>query len=106
MFEFDRDILLEVAHFVEHLDSVASPVANVDQTVVVHGHAMKYGHERIADFDLRAVQVPLAKELPGAIKHRYAMVPAGSFAIGHINVAVLGIDRDASGFEKRRVAGV
>src|SRR5882672_10786113 len=85
---------------------MALPVTYVDQTVVVERHTMQHGHERVAGFGLRAVQIPLAQELSGAIKHHDAVVSPGSLAVGNVNVAILRIDRDARGFKERRVAGV
>src|SRR5258708_29762315 len=85
---------------------MAAPIANVNQAIVVHGYAVQYRHKRVTSLGLRALQIPLAQELSGAIKHGNAMVATGSFAVSHVDIAVLGIDRHARGFEERLVAGI
>src|SRR5580692_9226445 len=52
--ELDGDVLLEVSHFIEHLNAVAAPVADVHQAIVVECHAMEHGHKGVASLGLRA----------------------------------------------------
>src|SRR5712671_6098389 len=92
---FDPDALLEVAHLVKHLNPVALAVAYVDQTAVVHHHAMHHAHERAAvtsrGLFLRSLASPLAQEFPILIEHDDAMV---AVSIGDVDVPVARIDRD------------
>jgi hypothetical protein len=63
----DPNILLEVSHFVEHLNAVTLPVTDVHETIIANCYTMNNLHERPSHsrvgFSLRPPVAPLAQKL-------------------------------------------
>src|ERR1700689_3517949 len=77
-FSFDPNVAFEISHFIEDLDPVALPVADIDQPVVADDHTMHNLHERAAhtriSLLLRPLMPPLTQEFSGSIEDSYAAI--------------------------------
>src|SRR5262245_31719279 len=84
---------LESALLVVDLDACAVAVADIDEAILGHRHAVH---------GLHALGLPLAQKLAVAIHDRDALVAAAALAVGDIDVAVLRVDVDARRHEELR----
>jgi len=95
------DVSLEVAHLVEHLDPIALPVADVQQSRVAHGDAMHDLCERAANavygFFVGRLLAELSQEVSFTIEHRDTAV---AVTVGDVHIPVAGIDDDGGGVEE------
>ena len=61
---FNPDIFFEVAQFIEYLDSITLPIANVNEVVVPKSYAVHDLHKRTANTRIRFLLCALMSPLP------------------------------------------
>ena len=83
----------EDTHLVVDLNPRAVAIADIDETIFAHGHAVH---------DVHALWLPLAEELSARIDHGNAAIAARTFSIGHVHITIPPIDGDTRWHEEDR----
>jgi hypothetical protein len=101
------DILSEVSHFIEYLNPITLPVANVYEIVVPKGYAVHDLHKRTTSTRIRllfgALMPPLSEEFPVPVEDSDAAV---AISVGYVNISICRIDSDIGRHIELRVARV
>src|SRR5271165_3430462 len=89
------DILSEVSHFIEYLNPITLPVANVYKIVVPKGYAVHDLHKRTTSTRIRllfgALMAPLPEEFPVPVENSDTAV---AISVGYVNIPICRIDSD------------
>jgi hypothetical protein len=104
---FNPDIFFEVPHFVKYLDSIALPVANVQEFVVPKSYTVHDPHKRATNTRIRllfcALMPPLPEEFSVPAEDSNTTV---AISVGYVNIPIFRIDGDIGRHIELRVAGV
>jgi hypothetical protein len=102
---FNPDIFFEASHFIEYLDSIALPVANVDEFVVPKSYTVHYPHKRTTNTRIgilfSALMPPLPEECSFPVENSD---PTVAVSIGYVNISICRIDGDIGRPIELRVA--
>src|SRR5580704_6913254 len=104
---FNPDIFFEVSQFIEYLDSITLPVANVYEFVVPKSYAVHDLHKRTTNTRIRvlfcALMPPLPEEFSIPVDNCDTTV---AISVGNEDIAIFRIDGDIGRHIELRVAGV
>src|SRR5579864_4355056 len=103
----DPNVALKLSHFVEHLDSIALPVAYINQPVISDRDAVNDSRKHAFRPSSRlfgcGLAAPLAQEFSGLIEYRDAPI---AIPVRDVDIPVARVDGNSGGIEEMLRAGV
>src|SRR5262249_5004776 len=98
----DGDDLLQIAHFIEDLDSILAAVAGIDESIITEDDAMRMATVTSGELTRTVAHAaPLAQVGSFAVEDHHSVI---AVAVCNVDVTVSGIHGDVRRFVQKRLA--